>query len=67
MRTIAGYRTMVAKSQKEMAQKLGLSLNGYRQKEKGETEFKPSEMQKFTLLVKEVLPEITLQDIFFNN
>lgn len=65
MKKVYGYRKMISNSQKDMADKLGLSENGYRRKELGHTEFKRNEMEKFTKLVKELIPEIDITDIFF--
>lgn len=62
---VAGYRKMVNKSQQEMADELGLSINGYRRKEKGVVEFKRSEMTRFTDIVRSVIPSITELEIFF--
>lgn len=66
MNKIAGYRKMVANNQRTMADKLGLSLNGYRRKEQGLSEFKPSEMRKFTEEVRLIKPNVTEQEIFFD-
>ncbi|KAA9239972.1 helix-turn-helix transcriptional regulator [Aerococcus tenax] len=66
MNKIKSYRQAISYSQNKMAFELGLSINGYRQKESGETEFKKSEMLKFTKVINRFMPNITVQEIFFN-
>lgn len=67
MHVIAGYRTMANKSQREMAKLLGISLGAYRNKESGAVEFKQSEMKIFYSIIKKVVPNITIEDIFFTD
>jgi len=63
---IVGYRKMCGLSQKKMSEELGISVQAYRNKESGKTQFTSGEMQKFKNLVEKVLPDVTLEVIFFN-
>ncbi len=63
---IVGYRKMCGLSQKRMSQELGISVQAYRNKETGKTQFTSGEMQKFKSLVENILPDITLEAIFFH-
>lgn len=63
---IVGYRKMCGLSQKKMSEELGISVQAYRNKESGKTQFTSGEMQKFKGLVEKVLPDVTLELIFFN-
>ncbi|AKK57546.1 TPA: helix-turn-helix domain-containing protein [Staphylococcus aureus] len=66
MNKIAGYRKMLGKSQKLMAQEFGISTQAYRMKENGYVNFNKEEMLKFRdLLQKELFPSITIDEIFF--
>lgn len=62
---ILGYRKMLSMTQKEMADKLGLSEGQYRAKEKGYYDFSKTEMEKFYDLVHEKVREVEITDIFF--
>lgn len=66
MNKIAGYRKMLGKSQKSMAQVFNISTQSYRMKENGYVNFNKEEMLKFKeLLQKELFPSITIDEIFF--
>ncbi|HHW9660563.1 TPA: helix-turn-helix transcriptional regulator [Staphylococcus aureus] len=66
MNKIAGYRKMLGKSQKSMAQVFNISKQSYRMKENGYVNFNKEEMLKFKeLLQKELFPSITIDEIFF--
>jgi DNA-binding XRE family transcriptional regulator len=65
MNRIVGYRKMIGLTQKEMAKKLGISEGTYRNKEKGKVSFKDGEIRIFFDLVHKVIPEVTINDIFF--
>ncbi|HEL2056169.1 TPA: helix-turn-helix domain-containing protein [Streptococcus suis] len=62
---VRGYRNMLGKSQKEMAKALGISVQSYHNKEKGNVPFKDSEKIIFKSLLLSLFPKITLEDIFF--
>lgn len=67
MNKVLGYRKMLGKTQSQMAREFNISEQYYRNKEKGKTDFKKSEMIKFkSLLIDKGLINITLDDIFFN-
>ena len=57
---------MCGLSQKKMSEQLGISVQAYRNKESGKTQFTSGEMKKFKSLVDEVLSDVSLEDIFFN-
>ncbi|MDO4775528.1 MAG: transcriptional regulator [Aerococcaceae bacterium] len=60
------YRKAIKLNQKEVANYLGISVDGYAKKERGETEFKASEMENFFQLVKKEIPSAKVEDIFFS-
>lgn len=62
---IAGYRKMTGLTQREMADKIGISEGTYRNKEKGKASFKDNEMKVFYELVKKTNPSVDFQEIFF--
>ncbi|MCO4358239.1 helix-turn-helix domain-containing protein [Staphylococcus chromogenes] len=66
MNKVLGYRKMLNKTQAQMAKKLNISEQAYRNKEKGKTEFKKDEMIVFkNILISNGLKNVTLEDIFF--
>lgn len=62
---IAGYRRMLGLTQKEMAEKLNISVQAYSKKELGKTPFKDSEKIAFKKMLEPLFPEITIDEIFF--
>ena len=52
-------------TQEQLASKLNISSVTYRKKEKGLSSFTTNEMKLITELVKEYVPEIEVQTIFF--
>ena len=62
VRKIVSYRKALGMNQAEMAE---LSTDGYSKKERGITEFRPSEMRIFLDLVRQKDSTVTLEDIFF--
>lgn len=64
MNTIVGYRKMIGKTQKQMADIIGIGEVAYRMKENGQSEFKKSEMIRFYEVVNLMNPSITFGDIF---
>ncbi|UTI88147.1 hypothetical protein NIT62_04610 [Mammaliicoccus sciuri] len=65
---VAKYRRFIGVTQRDMAKYLGVSVQSYRNKEKGKTPFKDSEK----VLIKEKLiangfVEISIDEIFFDN
>lgn len=62
---VAGYRRMLGKTQKEFAELFGISTQAYSSKERGRTQFKDSEKKIIKDELKELFPDITIDDIFF--
>lgn len=63
---IKGYRTMLGLTQKEMAERLNISPQSYYNKENGNVSFKDSEKMEIKEMLLPLFPNITLEDIFFN-
>ena len=64
---VVGYRKMIGMSQKEMAEKFNISIQSYSKKENGVVPFKDSEKVIFKSLLLPYFPNITNDDIFFND
>lgn len=64
---LVAYRKMLQMNQKSFAEKIGISLVSYSNKETGKTEFTQNEMITITNIIKEKIPNITMDDIFFDN
>ena len=62
---VKGYRVMVGLTQQELASKLGISVQSYRNKEKGRVAFKDSEKIFIRELFGRVVKGMTLEDLFF--
>lgn len=62
---VAGYRTMLGKTQLEMAKVLNISRQAYSMKENGKISFKDKEKQKIKEMLMPMFPKITIDDIFF--
>lgn len=60
---IKGYRVMSGLTQKEMAEKLGLSVRGYVLKENGTSSFKGSELSKIQTILKERNLDVKIDDL----
>lgn len=63
---VSNYRRFIGYTQMQMANSLGISVQAYRNKEKGITPFKDSEK----IIIKDKLQnkgfsEVTIDDIFF--
>lgn len=67
MSKIVGYRNMLSMTQSDMSKFLGISLQAYWNKEKGKTQFSDTEKVKIKQLLLPYFPDITIDDIFFNN
>lgn len=61
------YRLFAGYTQEEMSQELSISLSAYKEKENGHTEFKQSEMMKFFVVLKQTIPDLKIESIFFND
>ena len=64
---LLGLRKAVRVTQKEMADYLNINQATFCKKEKGINDFKRSEMEKITEFLKQYYPDITTEEIFFNN
>lgn len=62
---VRGYRNMLGLSQKDMADKLSISINAYRNKENGKVEFRDNEKIIIKEMILPLFPQITLEEIFF--
>ncbi|MFS1033383.1 helix-turn-helix transcriptional regulator [Enterococcus casseliflavus] len=61
---VAGYRTMLGKTQLEMSEILNISRQAYSMKENGKISFKDNEKQKIKELLLSIFPTITIDEIF---
>lgn len=62
---IKGYRCMLGLTQKDLAILFDLSIQSISNKERGRTSFTDEEKIKFRELVKEIKPDITIDEIFY--
>lgn len=62
---VKGYRVMLGLTQREMADVLGLSAQSYYLKENGRVKFTYDEMRIFRDRVQTIMPDVTIDDIFF--
>ena len=65
IKKIAGYRVMLELTQADLAKRLKISRQAYHLKEKGNIPFKDNEKVLIRDLVKSVIPNITIDEIFF--
>lgn len=66
MARIKGYRVMLGLTQQAMADKLGISLQSYNNKELGKTAFNDTERLAIKSIVAEIKPDITIDELFYN-
>lgn len=64
---VKAYRNFLGYSQREMSDLLGITLNSYRNKERGITNWKDEERIFFKKLLLPLFPGITVDSIFFCN
>lgn len=62
---ILSYRKSLGITQKQMSELLGISCDAYGKKERGEQEFKESEMITITDFFRKKYNQITMDDIFY--
>lgn len=62
---IAGYRAMLRLTQKDLANKLGISAQSYSNKENGRTPFNDLEKIKLKEIFTQIDKSLTIDDIFF--
>ena len=63
---VRGYRVMLGKTQKEMAEIFNISKQAYSAKERGESRFSNEEMVTIKEMLLPMFPGITIDEIFFN-
>ena len=66
MNKVKGYRTMINKTQEEMATILGIHVNTYKSWEDNPMKFKVNEAYRFLEEVNKVDPKVKFEDIFLN-
>ncbi|HEM6284971.1 TPA: transcriptional regulator [Streptococcus suis] len=66
MSKLKGYRVMLGMTQKNMADKLEISLQSYNNKETGKTSFTDRERLIIREQVKEIKPDITIDELFYS-
>lgn len=62
---LAGYRTMLGKTQEEFANILEISKQSYNQKELGKVSFNDREKRIIKNYINKSFPEITYEMLFF--
>lgn len=62
---IRGYRTMLGKTQKDMAEIFKISKQAYSAKERGKARFSNEEMITIKEMLLPMFPGITIDEIFF--
>ncbi|MEG0873523.1 MAG: helix-turn-helix transcriptional regulator [Bacilli bacterium] len=62
---LLGLRKSINKTQAELAYLLNINQATFSKKEKGQSEFKKTEMEKITVFLKQYYPSITTEEIFF--
>ena len=62
MSKLRGYRVMLGLTQQQMADKLGISLQSYNNKELKKTPFNDKEKS----MVAEIKPDITIDELFYS-
>ena len=62
---IRGYRNMIGKTQKDMAEIFEISKQAYSAKERGNTRFSNEEMIMIKEMLLPMFPGITIDEIFF--
>lgn len=65
MNKVLLYRKKLKKTQKQFAEYIGVSLDAYARKERGENDFKYSELKKLFEIIREELGEANIGDVFF--
>lgn len=66
-RKLAAYRKLLGLTQKHLAEQIGISLVSLNHKETGKRKFTQDEMVAITNIIKEVIPEVTMNTIFFDD
>ncbi|EGE53289.1 helix-turn-helix transcriptional regulator [Streptococcus parauberis] len=67
MSKLKGYRVMLGLTQKELSDKLGISLQSYNNKETGKNAFNDRERLAIRDMVKQVKSDITIDELFYQD
>lgn len=62
---LIAYRKLIGYSQGEMAKVANICLTSYNQKENGKKDFTQTEMKLIADEIKESIPNLTIDEIFF--
>ncbi|MDK7187508.1 helix-turn-helix transcriptional regulator [Facklamia hominis] len=62
---VAGYRTMLGLTQKDLSLKLGITTENYSLKERGKRRFNDNEKMILVDLFKIIDPSLTIDKLFF--
>lgn len=65
--SLIAYRKFLNLTQQQMAKVSGSCLTSYNMKEQGKKDFTQSEMLTITNFIKQKIPDITMDDIFFKH
>lgn len=66
MDKLRGYRVMLGLTQKDMSDKLNISLQSYNNKETGKNAFNDKERLAIKSMVAEIKPDITIDELFYS-
>lgn len=66
MSKLRGYRVMLGLTQRQMADKLKISLQSYNNKELGKTPFNDKERLAIKSMVAEIKSDITIDELFYS-
>ncbi|HFH6693050.1 TPA: helix-turn-helix transcriptional regulator [Streptococcus agalactiae] len=66
MDKLRGYRVMLGLTQKDMSDKLNISLQSYNNKETGKNAFNDKERLAIKSMVSEIKPDITIDELFYS-
>lgn len=67
MSKLKGYRVMLGLTQQAMAEKLNISLQSYNNKETGKNAFNDRERLAIKSMVAEIKPDITIDELFYQD
>lgn len=67
MSKLKGYRVMLGLTQQQMADKLDISLQSYNNKETKKTPFNDKERLAIKSMVAEIKPDITIDELFYQD
>lgn len=66
MDKLRGYRVMLGLTQQKLADKLGITLQSYNNKETGKTPFNDREKLAIKSIIAEIRPDITIDELFYS-